>query len=208
MDIVNYIGIFFLASFVGGVPPGLVNMSVAKIVLQKDKKNAYIGAVGACVANFFQALIGILMAKYIIKQADLQSNMLKIGVLIFGFLAIYFLVAAIKNKPVKTKPTNKQSGKSFARGFFISAINVLPIPYYLIISTQLSPDMRDFYSWPRILLFSFGVCTATFIVLSLYITTFVKLERKTALLAKYANFFMSGLMFIIFVITLLRAINV
>lgn len=208
MEIVKYISIFFFAAFVGGVPPGLVNMSVAKIVLKKNKKQAYIAAIGSCSAIYIQTLIGILMAKYIIKQAAFQENLLKIGVVIFGFLTIYFLVAAIKNKPIKNKPSQKDGHKSLARGFFVSAINVLPIPYYLLISTQLSTDMRDFYSWPRMILAGFSVALATFLVLSLYITAIVRLEKKTTLLVKYANFFMAALMFAIFAITLYRALHV
>ena len=208
MEILKYILIFFFASFVGSVPPGLVNLSVAKVVLKKDLKNAYITAIGACLALFFQAMIGILMAKFIIKQTSVQANMLKIGVIIFGFLSVYFLVVAIKNKPLKNTPSKKESRKSFAKGFFISAINVLPIPYYIIISSQLQTDMRAFYSWPLIFLFSFVVACATFLVFSLYINAFLKLQKRTNLLIKYANFFMAGLMFIIFIITLFRVINV
>jgi len=206
LEILKYISIFFFASFIGGFPPGLVNMSVAKVVLKKNKKNAYIAAAGACLALFLQGVIGISLAKYIIKQAGMQTNMLKIGLFIFGFLSIYFLIAALKNKPIKTKTSSKQSGKSFATGFFISALNILPLPYYIIISTQLRPDMREFYTWPRIVVFGLAIAAATFIVLSLYITAFLKLKKKTNLLVQYANFFMSGLMLIIFIITLLRII--
>ncbi len=207
MLIFKYILIFFFASFAGSFPPGLVNLSVAKVVLKKDIKNAYITAIGACLALFLQAMIGILMAKFILKQTSFQANMLKIGVVIFGFLSVYFLVIAIKNKPIQNKPSKKESRKSFAKGFFISALNVLPIPYYIIISSQLQADMSSFYSWPLIFLFAFVVASATFLVFSLYINAFVKLQKRTNLLIKYANFFMSGLMFIIFIITLFRAIN-
>lgn len=207
MEILKYISIFFIASFIGGIPPGLVNMSVAKVVLKKDKKNAYLTAIGACLALFLQGIIGISMAKYFIKQNSIQANLLKIGVVIFGLLAVYFLIAALKNKPLKTNSSKKRSGKSIVKGFFISALNILPIPYYVIISTQISPDLRGFYTWPLTLLFAFTVAFANFVVLSIYISTFLKLQKRTNLLVKYANFFMALLMFIIFLITLFRAIN-
>lgn len=205
MEILKYISIFFIASFIGGIPPGLVNMSVAKVVLKKDKKNAYLTAIGACLALFLQGVIGISMAKYIIKETSIQANMLKIGVVIFGLLSAYFLIAALKNKPLKTS-SKKHSGKSIVKGFFISALNILPIPYYIIISTQLSADMRGFYTWPRTLLFAFAIACATFLVLYIYISAFLKLQKRTNLLVKYANFFMALLMFVIFVITLFRVI--
>jgi len=199
--------IFFLASFIGGIPPGLVNMSVAKVVLKKDKKNAYLTALGACSALFIQGVIGISMAKYIIKETSIQANMLKIGVVIFGLLSLYFLIAALRNKPFKTGSSKNRFGKNMIKGFFISALNILPIPYYIIISTQLSADMRDFYTWPRTLLFAFTISCATFLVLSIYIGAFLKLQKRTNLLVKYANFFMAALMFVIFIITLFRAIH-
>lgn len=210
MDLFIYIGYFFFFTFVGTVPPGLVNMGVAKIVLKKGKKNAFIAASGACVANFFQGLIAILLAKYIIKYASIQANLLRVGVIVFAFLSVYFFLAAIKNKPLKqTKtPEKKDSRKSFVTGFFLSAINMLPIPYYIIISTQLSPDMRNFYDLSKVLSFSFAICSATFLVLTLYIIAFVRLDNKSKLLTQYANYIMAILMFLLFVVTLIRVINV
>jgi len=208
LELAKYISIFFIASFSGGFPPGLVNMSVAKIALQKGKRNAYISAFGACLANFLQVMIGILLAKYVIKYANIQANVLKIGVFIFAALTVYFLYVAIKNKPIDTNADQRKSKKNFFKGFFISAINVLPIPYYIIISTQLSPDMRDFYSWPRLFMFSGAAVLATFLVLSSYITAFLKLHERSNSLVKYANLIMAILMFAIFVITLLRLLNV
>lgn len=206
MEILKFISIFFFASFVGSAPPGLVNLSVAKVVLNKNKKNAYIAAAGACVALFLQGMIGILMAKYIIKQSDIQANMLKIGVVIFALLTIYFLVVAIRNKPIKTKVSSHDSKKSFAKGFFISVLNVLPIPYYIIISSQIRTDMMEYYSWPKILIFSLAITSAMFLVLSIYITAFVKMQKRTNVMIKYANFIMAGMMFIIFLITLIRVL--
>lgn len=56
--------ITYLAAFIGVVPPGLVNMTVAKTCVEKGKKNGLYVAVGAGIIILIQAFIAVLLAKY------------------------------------------------------------------------------------------------------------------------------------------------
>jgi len=207
LDTLSLIGIVFFAAFAGGIPPGLVNMAVAKTVLEKNKRNGYYSAAGVCTVNFLHALVSVILGKYIVKHATIQTNILKLGVLIFAVLAIYFLWVAKKNKPHVTrrvKFSSKDSRKSFGKGFFIANLNILPIPYFVLISTQLADTVGGDYDVLHILLFSLSAAAGTFSILHLYIQAFLRLGKKTEVLATYANYFMSALMFLLFLITLLR----
>lgn len=207
MEILRFISFAFFAAFAGVVPPGLINMSVAKIAVEKSKKQGIIASLGAGVVNFIQAFISILMARYIIGHASVQSNMLKFGVVVFAGLTIYFLYAGMRNKPQKEKVEKKEksSRRSFAKGFFLANLNILPIPYFVLISAQLSTKTDNAYDWLHIILFSLSTALGTFTVLYLYIIAFLKLGKGSNLIGKYANFFMAGLMFILCVTTIIRA---
>lgn len=205
---INFITFTYFAAFAGVIPPGLVNMAVAKTAVEKDKKNAVYASLGACVVNFLHAFLSILMARYIIGHASVQANMLKIGMVVFIGLAIYFFLAGLKNKSDKSETSKKGSRKSFAKGFFIANLNILPIPYFVLICAQLSAKHSDMYDWLHVVLFSLSAALGTFTILYIYIIAFIKLNKRTNVLRKYANFFMAGLMFVLFIITLLRAYNV
>ncbi len=204
MKTAEFILYTYFAAFAGVVPPGLVNMAVAKVALKKNKRNGIYAALGVCVVNFIHALIAILAARYLIRHVSIQDDMLRIGVGVFAGLAIYFLIVAIRNKPHTTNSKRHNSGRSFVKGFFIANLNILPIPYFVFISTQLKTTSGDSYDWWHILLFSISAAVGTFTILYLYIVTFLRLEKHTNLLLKYANYFMAGLMFILSIITLFR----
>ncbi len=208
MDTVKLALAAYFAAFAGITPPGLVNMAVAKISLEKDRRNGVYAALGAALVNFIHAFIAIMTAKYIINHPDVYDTILKIGTVVFAGLAIYFFVSRKKGaKPQKTELTKKDSRLSFVKGFLITNLNILPIPYFVFISMTFAPKSGEPFGWLQIILFSLATSLATFSVLYIYVVSFVKLEKHLKSFTEKANYFMGALMLILFVITLIRVLN-
>ena len=68
LDTAQFIVITYFAAMVGVIPPGLVNMTVAKTCVNKGKRSGLRVALGASMVVFFQAMLAILMAKYIFNH--------------------------------------------------------------------------------------------------------------------------------------------
>lgn len=207
MEITKLILAAFTAALLGACPPGLVNMAVAKISLEKNHRNGIYAAIGASIVNFFHALIGILTAKYIISHPKVYLTILEIGMIVFACLAIYFFLVPKKVKPAKETLTKKDSRRSFVKGFLVANLNILPIPYFVFISMSFAPKGTDTFTWTQIILFSAAAMTATFSMLYIYVVSFVKLEDRLKSLTKNSNYIMGGLMIILFLITLIRVYN-
>ena len=62
--LINFI-IGFVAAFVGVIPPGLLNMSAAKISMKESRKAAVLFSIGVGVTVIFQTLVALLFAKYL-----------------------------------------------------------------------------------------------------------------------------------------------
>lgn len=195
----------FFASLVGVIPPGLVNMTVARACLERGKNNGILVAVGASIVVTFQALIAILLAKYIFFNPYVRNILLRTGAVIFFFMAIYFFAKA-KQKRTKIKIYRNNNTRSFFKGVMMSAINVLPIPYFCAIAAGMSVSGKIEYDALRITVFIIGAGAGTFVTLYFYVFSFLKIEKKTTSIAKYSNYFMGILMLILVVITLARII--
>ncbi|WP_106790891.1 LysE family translocator [Aquimarina sp. Aq78] len=195
----------FFASLVGVIPPGLVNMTVARTCLERGKNNGILVAVGASIVVIFQALIAILLAKYIFFNPYVRNILLRTGAVIFFFMAIYFFAKA-KQKSTKIKVYRNNDTRSFFKGVMMSAINVLPIPYFCAIAAGMSVSGKIEYDTLRITAFIIAAGAGTFVTLYFYVFSFLKIEKKTASIAKYSNYFMGILMLILVVITLARII--
>lgn len=195
----------FFASLIGVIPPGLVNMTVARTCLERGKNNGILVAVGASVIVVFQALVAILLAKYIFFNPFVRNILLRTGAVIFFFMAIYFFAKA-KQRSTKIKVYRNSDTRSFFKGVMMSAINVLPIPYFCAIAAGLSVSGKIEYDALRIIIFIIAAGAGTFVTLYFYVFSFLKIEKKTASITKYSNYFMGVLMLILVVITLARII--
>lgn len=197
------------AAFVAVIPPGLVNIAVAKIALQKNKKNGIYAALGVIVVNFCHALIAVLAARYLDRHTNIEDYFLRIGVTVFAFLSVYFLFAAIfPNKTIQVKEVQKRdSHRSFIKGFLVGNLNILPILYFVFVSSQLKTYVSDIYDGINVYIFALSAALGTFSILYIYIIVFLKFERYQQQLLKNANFFMTIIMVILTITTWIRMKN-
>jgi len=195
----------FFASLIGVIPPGLINMTVAKTCLEKGKKNGILVAIGASLVVFIQALLAILLAKYIFFNPYVRVILLRTGAVIFFLLAIYFFLKA-KQKITKIKVHKHAGSRSLLKGAMMSALNVLPIPYFCAIAAAMSVSGKMEYDALRIMIFGLAAGAGTFITLYFYVLSFLRIEKKTTSITKYSNYFMGILMLILVILTIVRII--
>lgn len=204
MHEINLFIITFFAALAGVIPPGLVNMAVAKTCVDVNKKAGKYKAFGAASVVFVQALIAILIAKQILKNPSFKENILLVGLLVLSVLFVYFIVSARRQKPTALEPKNAKLTKSFMKGVFISALNVFPIPYFVVISTLFTPENHIDFTWPIKLIFSLSAALGSLTTFLLYVYFFDKILKKNKLFKAYSNYFMAALMLCLLLITLYR----
>ena len=204
MEITKLFFITYFAAFLGVLPPGLVNMSVAKTCVHRGMRNGIQVALGASLVVVFQAFFAVLLARYIFSNEMVRTTLLRTGVVIFGILAVYFFIKAKKNK-VKEVKIPKHSGRlSFFKGVFVAVINVLPLPYFCALSAALNINSSGQEGILEVGLFVLAAAAGTFTSLYIYVVGFNRIQNEPRNFAKYSNYFMAALMIVLVVITLFR----
>lgn len=193
----------YFAALGGVIPPGLVNMSVAKTCVRKSKRHGMIMSFGASLVVFFQAMTAILMAKYIFDHPYVHKVLLRTGLVVLILMMVYFFIIANRQKE-RIKIEKKTGSRSFLRGMGIALLNVFPIPFFVVISSIFNAKGNVDYSWLSVLVFSIGAALGTLTTLYLYVISFVRIEKRTKTFARYSNYFMGFLMMLLVIITLLR----
>ena len=204
MHTINLFLITFSAALLGIVPPGLVNMSVAKTCVDVGKKAGIQKAIGATCVVFFQALLAILIAKEILKNPNYKDNLLLVGMFVLSAMMIYFLVAAITNKPNSIKSPTTKSTSQFLKGAFVSGLNVFPIPYFVVISTLFTPENHIDFTWTTKLIFSFSAALGSLTTFLVYVYFFNKIIKQNRVFKQYSNYIMAALMLSLLLITIYR----
>src|SRR5690625_7928014 len=92
MEVVNNLIIGFVASFIGVLIPGLLNLSASKIRIQEGASRAYLFSIGVSLVVIVQTDIGFMFVKYLNKEKDLLILLKCIDVVIFIYFVIYLFI--------------------------------------------------------------------------------------------------------------------
>jgi threonine/homoserine/homoserine lactone efflux protein len=207
MNIITPFFLGFITAFVGIIPPGLINMTAAKVNLKEGKNNAIWFIFGAVLIIFFQVFLAILFARVIDRRPDLVTLLREVGLGIFATLTVYFLAIAKKPKD-KTRKLKKNSiANRFFLGMLLSALNFFPIPYYVFVSVGLASVQLFFFDIVSISIFVTGAVLGSFTVFYCYITFFSRIENKTDYILKHMNTIIGSITGLISTVTLYNIIK-
>lgn len=196
--------ITFFAALVGVIPPGLVNMAIAKTCVDFSVKAGKQKAFGAVTVVFVQALLAIIIAKHILNNPNFKEKILIAGILILIGMMIYFFIAARRQKIESLSNKKNKHSHSFMKGVLISSLNVFPIPYFVVISTLFTPENHIDFTWSTKLIFALSASLGTLTTFLAYVYFFDKIIKQNRLFKQYSNYFMAVLMLLLLLFTLFR----
>ena len=194
-----------VSSFLGSLAPSMLNMTAAKISLNKGKNQALKFAFGASIIVLIQAYVATLFTRYLRANPTFVQSLQKIALVIFALLAFYFYSQYKKDKVAN--PTAKKGYKNtFMVGLLLSSLNMFSIPFYCGVTTAL--DLAGWLQFSQIYIVSFVVGSAigTFLLLYMYLNYATKIEQKSKGLSKNLNLILSVLTGILAIITLFKVI--
>ncbi len=177
-----------LTALVGVFPPGIINMTAAKVSIQDGKNRALMFTFGALIVVFFQTVVALIFASYISIHEEIGLYLREIGFVLFGALTIYFFWI---EKAAKSKRDNnikiKSKSSRFFLGMLVSAVNFFPIPYYAFSAITFASFNYFSFNKLSIFYFSFGTVLGSFFVFYSYIAFFKRIESKTKFITKNMN---------------------
>jgi threonine/homoserine/homoserine lactone efflux protein len=197
----------FMSAIIGIIPPGLINMTAAKVNFKEGKRAALWFVIGAVIIIFLQAYIAILFAQLIQARPQVIVLLREVGCTIFILLTIYFLWIAKPPKPKKDSDQSRRKSTRFFLGMLLSALNFFPIPYYVVVSVFLASYGLFSFDFLSILVFVTGVVLGSFLVFYGYISFFTKIESKTDFFIQNMNKIIGSITGIIALITLFNIVE-
>lgn len=197
----------FLTSAIGITPPGLINMTAAKVSIEEGRTRAFIFAAGAVTIILLQTFLAVVFAKFIDRNPSVVILVREVGLVIFTGLTIYFFLTKnqIKRKDDETRLKSKKS--RFFLGMLLSVLNFFPIPFYVFVSVTLAS--YDYFSFEMNFVYNFviGSGLGALFAFYCYIAFFKKMENKTGFLIKNMNYIIGSITGLVSIITLVNIIN-
>ena len=197
----------FISAVVGIFPPGLINMTAAKVNSKEGKRAAIWFVVGAILVIILQVYLAILFAQFIGERPQVVVLLREIGCGIFTLLTVYFLAIAKAPQKIKGKIKKQRTSTRFFLGMLLSALNFFPIPYYVVVSLSLASYGVFAFESFSILIFVLGAVLGSFLVFYTYISFFSKIENKTDFFMKNMNKIIGSITGLVALLTLFNIIN-
>jgi len=202
--------IFFIGliiALIGVIPPGLLNMTAAKISLKEGYSRGIMFSIGVCLIVIAQTYIAVIFARYLSNHPDVIDILQRVAFVIFILITIYYLLIAKKttNPELVTNSKSKHSRLFF--GMFLSCLNVFPIPYQAYMSITLASFGWLMFDITSIASYVAGAAMGTFVMLYMYIFFFDKIKNKSLTSQKNMNYIIGGITGIISIFTLINIIK-
>lgn len=202
--------IFFLGLFIaliGVIPPGLLNMTAAKISLKEGYSRGIVFSIGVCITVLAQTYIAVIFARHLSNHPDIVEILQRVAFVIFVLITVYYLVIASKQKEKKTTPDFKSKKSRFFHGIFLSALNVFPIPYQAYMTITLASF--NLMNFKQISVFTYitGAAMGTFVMLYVYIFFFHKIKNTKITSQKGMNYCIGIITGIVALVTLINILK-
>ena len=193
----TYLTHFFIAlgvSFVGSLPFGMINMTVAHTAIRKGFSHGIATAVGAALIELVQVFIALKFTWLFHENPNVERVFQIIATVVFFAGGVYFMFFA-KSKPSIAEGETKYSKRGdFMRGVGISSLNLMVIPYWIFYATLLTTNGIMVKDNTHVVVFSVGVMSGTFALLVCYALLGAKILSKSEQITRWVNKFIGLLL--------------
>ncbi|MFC4738708.1 LysE family transporter [Flavobacterium ponti] len=194
---------FFIAA-IGIFPPGMLNMTIAKLSITENKKQALLFAYGAVFVVLIQCFTGLYFAKFLDSHPVISDNLKKFGVVIFILLTIGFIYAGLKSKKPNVEVEIKDKKNRIIYGITLSSLNMFAVPYYAFLSLTLASKNIFNFSLLSIIIFSIAAALGTYFIFYIYALLFKKIEHRVGFITNNINFLIAAVTGIVAITSLYK----
>ncbi len=201
MQYISHFLLGFVMAFISLILPGMLNMTAVRTKIEKDQRSALLFALGAAIVVIPQVYIALAFANYFVKNPEVIENLTLAGIVVLFILSVVFFFQARKKFKGEGK---KEKGNFLLMGMLMSSVNMLVIPYYLVLSSVLEAKGLLAMKQPFISIFVAGVFLGALALFTVYVLFASVIEKKAQFIAKNINYILSLLFLILGILTLIK----
>jgi threonine/homoserine/homoserine lactone efflux protein len=132
MQILPYIFLGWLLSFLGQLPLGTLSITATQIAVQENFRQAWKYSLGVALVEIIYLRLVLSGMQWIVGHQDLFKIFNWITVLLFGLFGIWSFISAQKQQKEKKALLLDNRLDRFLLGLSMSALNPVQIPFWFI----------------------------------------------------------------------------
>lgn len=163
MSFLQIVVVGFVFSFIGSIPPGTINISVAQLSLNQQFWAAMRFATAAALIEYPYVLIAVKFETWITSSPMVIANFQIIAGSIMLILGVVNLWSSVN----PSKLTEKLRESGFRKGLLISTANPLAIPFWIGVTAYLKSNYWVNTDGNNIYIYALGISLGTLVLLSI-----------------------------------------
>lgn len=171
-----------VANFIGYIPPGNINLTLAQITINRGLKEAVRFITAFSAVEFFFTYFIMHAARWLSGQLSLTTIIDWVMVVLFGVMG--YVTWIHRNKPPKTTYSEHASIKY---GILLGFLNPMQIPFWMVTGTYLITHEWILDGRIALVIFSLGSACGSFLCLFLYAKFARYIQQKFALSTRLIN---------------------
>ena len=149
----------FVMAFLSLIPPGMLNMTAARTTIEKNRNEGIWFSLGAALVVIPQAFIALVFARFF---ADNPQIVQRLELQVFFVLFLLSMFSLFRQGRNSKEKEEREKEKVFGSVFSCLHMNMLAIPFYLVLSSVLENRGLLNTEQPFINLFVSGVFLGAF----------------------------------------------
>ena len=171
-------------SFLTSLPLGLITLNVVQKTIQDGRKSGIALSLGATLIEFVYTYIALISLDLFEKNAELSSGIELIAILSFFAMGFYFLW---KKQKKQTSLNTEYNSLDFLQGVLIGAMNVLIVPFWIIVAIWLIGQGMVLEGQAAIISFALGSAIGAFFAFWGYVYVSERIVEKMDSIARYTD---------------------
>jgi L-lysine exporter family protein LysE/ArgO len=188
-EIIIHFVLGFIASIIGAMPFGLVNLSVVDSTLNKSERAAFLISAGATIIEIVFVLLAIFLGS---RLADYMEDNLWIEFFILMVLLTAGISFLLKKRSGSKKKTIVLSG--FLKGMLLNLLSVQVLLYWFVAIAYLQTTNRIVFTSECIVAFTVAVGLGKMLTLLFYRLMAKKIKSKSGAIARRINVIIGTIM--------------
>lgn len=121
-----------VVSFLGTLPPGVLNVTVTRITLKQGSWAALLFVLACGLVEFVYSYLAVLLTQLVVQNGFVKYLTDGLTAVVLIIMGIYYL-----RKPVSTAVAHERDSRPFTLGVVLSLLNLAAFPFWTIYTTLL-----------------------------------------------------------------------
>lgn len=182
-----YLALGALASFLGTIPMGPINMTIVYTAIRSTMHRTLIVVWGAALVEIGQAAVALLFGRIVVDYLESSNTIQLTSIVVLAAVGIYFWLKATRPAPER----KDRRFPPFLKGVIVGVLNPQALPFWFFVITLLQSagllDPVALLRLPLLPAFLFGVFIGKFACLSAYAWVSEYISRRTARVSFWIN---------------------